>query len=232
MSGSEYLLWSYGQFEKMTFFPPDPLTMRLCRLSSRRPGAVLSFQLVVASPLVVLSLRRLLVFSSSCRASWLMHHLSPSSHCAALLSSCHASWLSHCLSPSSCCATLLSTCRVSLLLHRLSLSSCCAPRHPLILSSRWLVVTSPLDALPSRRLIVSSCRLSLSRRASWLSRHHFLVVLWLYRPFVLSSCWLVVALPVLALPSCPLVVVHRRRHQMPRNAAAAIDHHRHRHRRH
>ena len=25
MSGSEYILWSYGQFEKMTFFPPDPL---------------------------------------------------------------------------------------------------------------------------------------------------------------------------------------------------------------
>jgi hypothetical protein len=28
MSGSEYLLWSYGQFEKMTFFPPDPLITR------------------------------------------------------------------------------------------------------------------------------------------------------------------------------------------------------------
>jgi hypothetical protein len=27
MSGSEYLLWSYGHFEKMTFFPPDPLAM-------------------------------------------------------------------------------------------------------------------------------------------------------------------------------------------------------------
>jgi hypothetical protein len=27
MSGSEYLLWSYGQFEKMTFFPPDPLQL-------------------------------------------------------------------------------------------------------------------------------------------------------------------------------------------------------------
>jgi hypothetical protein len=27
MSGSEYLLWSYGQFEKMTFFPPDPLSL-------------------------------------------------------------------------------------------------------------------------------------------------------------------------------------------------------------
>ena len=26
MSGSEFLLWLYGQFfEKMTFFPPDPL---------------------------------------------------------------------------------------------------------------------------------------------------------------------------------------------------------------
>ena len=27
MSGSEYLLLSYGQFEKVTFFPPDPLIM-------------------------------------------------------------------------------------------------------------------------------------------------------------------------------------------------------------
>ncbi len=26
MSGSKYLLWSYGQLEKMTFFPTDPLT--------------------------------------------------------------------------------------------------------------------------------------------------------------------------------------------------------------
>jgi hypothetical protein len=30
----------------------------------------------------------------------------------------------------------------------------------------------PLDAPPSRRLVVTSCRLSLSRRASWLSHHH------------------------------------------------------------
>jgi hypothetical protein len=27
MSGSEYLLWLYGHFEKMTFFPPDPQAM-------------------------------------------------------------------------------------------------------------------------------------------------------------------------------------------------------------
>jgi hypothetical protein len=28
MRGSEYLLCSYGQFEKMTFFSPDPLPKR------------------------------------------------------------------------------------------------------------------------------------------------------------------------------------------------------------
>jgi hypothetical protein len=28
MSGSEYLHWSHGQFEKMTFFPPDPLAKK------------------------------------------------------------------------------------------------------------------------------------------------------------------------------------------------------------
>jgi hypothetical protein len=45
-------------------------------------------------------------------------------------------------------------------------------RRPLILSSRRLVVALPLDAPPSRRLIVLSCRLSLSPWASWLSCHH------------------------------------------------------------
>jgi len=47
-----------------------------------------------------------------------------------------------------------------------------------------------------------------------------LVVLSLHCPLPLSSCWLVVALHVLAPPSRPLIVVHRRRHQMPSNAAA------------
>jgi hypothetical protein len=42
-------------------------TTRLCRLSSRRPGVLLSCQLVLALPLVVLSLRRPLVVLS--------HHL-------------------------------------------------------------------------------------------------------------------------------------------------------------
>jgi len=145
-------------------------TTRLCCLLSRRPGV-------------------------SCHASWLLHRLLPSSHCAALLSSCRrASWLLHCLlpsshlccplvvlshqllhclSPSSCCATLSSTHHASLLLHCLSLSSCCTPRCPFVLLSHRLVV-SPLDVPPSRCLVISSCCLSLSCRASWLSRHHLL----------------------------------------------------------
>jgi hypothetical protein len=90
------------------------------------------------------------------------------------LSSCRASWFLHCLSPSSRCTTLASTHRASLLSHRLFLSSRCAPRRPLILSLRRLVVASPLDAPPYHRLIVLPCRLSLSRRISWLSRHHLL----------------------------------------------------------
>ena len=45
-------------------------------------------------------------------------------------------------------------------------------RRPFVLSSRRLVVVSPLDAPPSRPLVISSCRLLLSRRASWLSHHH------------------------------------------------------------
>jgi hypothetical protein len=160
--------------------------------------------------------------------SWLSHCLSPSSHCAALSLSCRASWLSHCLSPSSHCTTLSSThCSSPLLSHRLSSSSCCAPRRRLILSSRRLVVALPLDAPPSRRLVVSLCRLSLSCRASWLSRHHLSSS---SRCTVLSSShragWFV--LPLLAPPSCSLVLVHCPRHRTPSNAAAAIEHHRHR----
>jgi len=139
---------------------------------------------------------RCAALSSPCRASWLSHSLlssfhcaallstprailllnclSSSSHCAALSSSCRASWLLHCLSPSSHCATLSSTLRASLLLHHLSSSSRCAPRRPFVLSSRRLVVASPLVAPPSRHLIVSLCRLSLSHRASWLSHHYLL----------------------------------------------------------
>ena len=131
-------------------------------------------------------------------------------HCTALSLSCHASWLLHCLSSSSHCATISSTCCTSLLTHRLSSSSRCAPRSPLILSSRRLVVASPLDAPPSRCLAVSLCHLLLSRRASWLSYHHLLSSP--HCTALLSShhagCNVVVALPVLVPPSRPLVIVH------------------------
>jgi len=78
--------------------------------------------------------------------SWLSHCFLSSSHCATLSSSFRASWLLHCLLPSSRCATLSSSRYTSLLSHHLSLSSCCAPRRPLILSYRRLVVALPLDA--------------------------------------------------------------------------------------
>jgi hypothetical protein len=162
---------------------------------SRRVALVSSYHASWLSHRLLLS-SHCTAFLSSCPASWLLHRLSPSSHCATLSLSCRASWLwhcllpssrcatlssnrctswlSHCLSPSSRCATLSSTRRVSLLSHCLSSSSCCDPRCPLVLLSRRLVVASPLDAPPSRRLVVSACRLLLSRRASWLSCHHLL----------------------------------------------------------
>ena len=112
-------------------------------------------------------------------------------HCAALLLSCRASWLSHCLSTSSRCAILLSTRRTSLLLMR----------HPLVVS-------------------LSRCAASCCLVAPAGCRASSLVVLSLHCPLVLSSCWLVIALPVLAPPSRPLVVVHCRCHQTPSNATA------------
>jgi hypothetical protein len=127
-------------------------------------------------------------------------------------------------------------------------------RHPLVNSSHQLVVASPRlilslhPALPSRPLIMPAGCCFASRRAALSSSCRLvvpplvvssrqlvvapssLVVLSLHRPLVLSSCWLVVvALPVLAPPSRPLVVVHCRHHRAPLNAAAAIEHHRHCH---
>ena len=125
-------------------------------------------------------------------------------------------------------------------------------RQPLVIPSRQLViVASPFLVLslrptpPSRPLAAPAGCCVASRRAALLSSHRLvvpplvvssrqlvvapssLVVLSLHRPLVLSSCWLVVALSVLAPPSRPLVIVHRPRHRTPSNAAAAIKHHRH-----
>jgi hypothetical protein len=122
-------------------------------------------------------------------------------------------------------------------------------RHPLVNSSRQLVVASPLLVLllrpapPSRPLVAPGDCCVASRRADLSSlvvsplvvslrqlvvALSYLVVLSLYCPLILSSYWLVVALPVLAPPSRPLVAVHHRHHRRLSNAAAAIEHHRHR----
>ena len=138
-----------------------------CRIASRRPlVAPPSRQLVapacccIASPCPLIVLR------------------------TALLSSRCAGWLLRCR------ATLSSSRRLVM--------------PPLFVSSRQL------DVAPSLVILLS-----------------------LHCPLILSSCWLVVASPVLVPPSCPLVVaVHCQRNQMPSNAAVTIDHRHHHHRRH
>ncbi len=149
-------------------------TRRLCCLLSRRPGVVLLCQLVVALPLVVLSLRRPLIVLS-CQLVFASPLAVLSLRCPLVALSCQLV--------------------VTLPLAVLSL------RHPLVNLSRQLVDASPLLVLSlcpappscplvapagccvaSRRatlllschLFVSSYRLSLSCRASWLLRHHLL----------------------------------------------------------
>ena len=80
-----------------------------------------------------------------------------------------------------------------------------APRRPLILLSCRLVVASPLDAPPSRCLVVLLCCPLVVLLCQLVVASSFIGVLSLHRPLVLSLCWLVVVLPFLALPFCPLV---------------------------
>ena len=100
------------------------------------------------------------------------------------------------VAPACCC--IASPCPL-IVLRTALLSSRCAGwllRCRATLSSSCRLVVPPL--------VVSSLQLVVAPSS--------LVVLSLHRPLVLSLCWLVVALSVLALPSHPLVVVHHRRH--------------------
>ena len=177
-------------------------TTRLCCLLPHRPGVVLSCQLVVALPLVVLSLRRPLVVLS--------HQLVVASPLAIL--SLHRPLVNL-------------SCQLVVSLPLTILLLC----HPLVNSSCQLVVASPLlvlllrPALPSRPLVApagccvaSQCATLLSSRCltvpplvvllrQLVVALSSLVVLLLHRPLILSSCLLVVALPVLAPPSHPAV---------------------------
>ena len=124
--------------------------MRLCRLLSHRPHVVSSCQLVVASPLVILSLCHL---SLSCLP---VGCCIVSCRPLVALPSCPLVLLSRRLVATSPLLVLL-------LLHR-----------PLTLSLCRLVVASPLGTPPSRHLVVSLCRLLLSHCISWLLHHNLL----------------------------------------------------------
>ncbi len=191
-------------------------TTRLCCLSSRRPGVVLSCQLVVASPLVVLSLPRpLIVLSRQLVVASPLTILSL--HCPLVVLSCQQV-VAQLVAPACCPITSprpLVAPRTALSFSRCAgrLLHCLSTRRPLVISSSCRLV------VPS--LVVSSCQLVVAPSS--------LVILSLHRTLVLSSCWLVVVVPVLAPPSRPIVLFHHRRHRTPLSAAAAIKHHSHRH---
>ena len=86
-------------------------------------------------------------------------------------------------------------------------ASCCIASQCTALSSSRSLVVPPL--------VVSSCQLIVAPSS--------LVILSLHCPLVLSSCWLVVALPLIAPPSLPLIVVHCRCHRTPRNAPPPLN---------
>jgi hypothetical protein len=126
-------------------------TKRLCRLLSRHPPLVASScQLVVASPLVVLSL---------CYPLVVLSHQLVVALPLAIVSLRHP--------------LVLLLCQLVVTLPILILLLC----HPLVLSSRRLVVVSPVDAAPSRCLIVSSSRhlvISSSHRLPVLPSRHII----------------------------------------------------------
>ena len=171
-------------------------TTSLCHLSSSHPCVILSCQLVVALTLVVLSLCRPLLLLSCQLAVTLP---------LAVLSLRHPFVF---LSP-----------QLVVILPLVVLSL----RHPLFNSSHRLVVVSPLLVLllcpvsPSPPLVVpAGCCVTSQRTALSSSCHIFvpplvvlsrqlavspssLVVHLLHRPLILSSCWLVVACPLVLL---------------------------------
>jgi hypothetical protein len=83
------------------------------------------------------------------------------------------------------------------------------PTRPLITPAGCSVASRPAALSSSCRLVMPPLIVSSRQRVVASSP---LVVLLLYHPLVLSSCWLAVALPLLAPPSRPLVVVHCRHH--------------------
>jgi hypothetical protein len=204
----------------------------VCRLSSRRPLVTSLCQLVVASPLVVLSLCRPLVVLSLELVVTLPLAVLSLRH--PLILSC-ASLLLHRFSSSSCCVAHSSSPHADRLFCHLFM------RRPLLVSwSRGLVVSwsRGLVVLSSHRLVVPPSRRILTPAGWRIISHHPLVVppsCPLIGPAgccVASPCTPLLSSRRAGHPSTRhrLAIVHRRLHQTPSNAAAVIE--RHRHRRH
>ena len=137
----------------------------------------MSCQLVVASPLVVLSLRHPLIILS-CQLVVALPLAVLSLRCPLVVLSCQL-------------VVALPLAVLSLLHHPLVNSSrrqLFVALRPILLSLRPVPpsrpLVAPLDAPPSRCLVVLLCSLLLSCCASWLSRHH---LLWSSRCTALSS---------------------------------------------
>ena len=177
-----------------------------CRIASCRPLIVPpSCQLVmpaccyIASPGPLIALpSRCLVMPAGCCIASCRHLVAPPSRQLVAPACCRIASPHPLIAP---CATLSSSLRAGWLLRRLS------TRRPLVVLSSCRLVVPPLVVLLCQLVVASSS----------------LVILLLHRPLILSLCWLVVALHVLAPPSRPLIVVHRRRHQTPSNAAAILN---------
>jgi hypothetical protein len=153
-------------------------TMRLCRLSSRRHGAVLSCQLVVPSPLVVLSLRHPLVVLSELVVAFASRHplIALPSHRLVLPAGCRLASRRPLVAPPSrqlimpaCCrvapprplivpgAALSSSRRAGWLLRRLS------THRPLVVSSSHCAASRCLVA-PAGCHAIISCHPLVARR--------------------------------------------------------------------
>jgi hypothetical protein len=187
----------------------------------------LSCQLVVASPLVVLSLYRPLVLVEPAGCCIASHRplITLPSHCLVAPAGCHIASRRPLVVPPSRQLVTPAYCRIASPRPLVAPHAALSSTHCTGWLLRHLLTHRPLVVSSSRR---ASCHLLLSCHASWLSHHHLSSSSCCTTPLVLSLCWLVVALPVLAPPSCPLIVVHHRCHRTPSNAAATIEHHRHR----
>ena len=154
--------------------------MRLCCLSSRRPGVVLSCQLVVALPLVVLSLRRPLIVLSR---QLVVASIALPSYCLAVPAGCRIASHRPLVVPPSHQLVVPACCRIAspcpLVTPRTALLSshctgwllCCLSMRPrLVISSSCYLVVPPL-VLSLRQLVVAPSSL---------------VILSLHRPLILS----------------------------------------------